>query len=575
MDKPAFEQFPAFEEFTDYVCKRIKSSRKKAEVKEELWSHLTDVYEQNLAIGMDTLHAQQDAVARMGDQEKLCREFAQLYSHSASDFMRSALNTLMLGLFFVGTRIMLFPYADKILPFCGQMLILYAIFRLYSINRQTKIAARLYPFYLLAGNIALFIRLYGTPYNWLVSAFALLAELIFTAFYIALFLGLNAACERCSAVDKKDPHLWLCIVSMLAYTYVSCLLALNTSVIADTTEYTYTNFFSLLPIIITLLGLQRTKSILSRSDSEYNLDKSFGRHGRKLFAAALAACLLVPFMSMCFAATRTPETAVYQTTDTQESAEAAAAIRQQMLDLGLPASVLQDLPDSEVLCYRTARHMESRTPYMPTASPVSYQAYVFYLEDFVPLDATEQDTEHKNYAVRVLYCFSGFDGQAMHLRDGFYLQFDSDEFVYAMEAESQDFCLLLGERDGTVYRAQPFLTARDVEENRYTLLTGFDFAFPKHTQNRRAYFASSGFVSKYGRSFLTGITANYYHQKFPLYIQYSNTARRAYAEMMLHAHASYPAYAPIDRLQCNETIDYQPAFVGIDGEWIFTEPTEE
>lgn len=145
MDKPAFEQFPAFEEFTDYVCKKIMSTRKKAEVKEELWSHLMDIYEQNRATGMQHTDAQKNAVEHMGDRKTLQNSMAQLYSISPPDYMRSSLNFLIFGILFSHVHLNFFAGADQIFAFFGEMLVLYALFKLREVSSKIKTAFYIYP----------------------------------------------------------------------------------------------------------------------------------------------------------------------------------------------------------------------------------------------------------------------------------------------------------------------------------------------------------------------------------------------------------------------------------------------
>ena len=114
-----------FQEYIDYVCGGIRSKRTRADVSDELLSHLEARYEQSRAVGQDEIIAQSLAIEQMGNREKLRQKFAALYRFYTPDYLRTALNCLLFGLIFIFTRLNLFPYADSILPFVGQMLILY------------------------------------------------------------------------------------------------------------------------------------------------------------------------------------------------------------------------------------------------------------------------------------------------------------------------------------------------------------------------------------------------------------------------------------------------------------------
>lgn len=555
---------PRFQEYIDYVCSGIRSKHTRAEISDELLSHLEERYEQNRAVGQDEIIAQTLATEQMGDREKLRQKFAALYRFYTPDYLRTALNCLLFGLFFIFTRLSLFPYADRILPFVGQMLILYALYRLHSINKPTKVAARIYLLYLLTDNLRLFLSLYFAPDRLYVYITGVIAVLLLTAAYTALFWGLDEACSANIAYGEKPSFLILCALALWWPSFLLCIVVTyeNPFTVTDWQELGAQTF---LPLCITFFGFRRAKRILCHSEPEFSLQHLPTKRGKRIFASVLCAFLLLPFASMCGAALRTPTAAPYSVTDTEETAETVAAARQHILDLGLPASVLHDLPDSEVLRYRSAQHMEIQETY--TISELPCTVYVFYT-----MEQWTSDGVHLSEAVRILYAFDGFDAQKVHLRDGFYFWFDADDFLGYSQQELQTFQLILSEKDGTVYRAQPFLSYPS-QGNYVGARAGFDFAFPKHSENRRAYFANSAVIHSPSFSKYTSVSSEYYHQFFPLYIEHRNHKERAEARFANRVFYS-GFHSTVDIQQYDCSLDYQPAFYGVKGEWRFIEDTE-
>lgn len=554
-----------FQEYIDYVCSGIRSKRTRADVSDELLSHLEARYAQNRAVGQDEIIAQSLAIEQMGNREKLRQKFAALYRFYTPDYLRTALNCLLFGLFFIFTRLNLFPYAESILPFVGQMLILYALYRLHSINKPIKIAARIYLVYLLADNLRLFLSLYFAPNRLFVYVTGVIAVLLLTAAYTALFWGLDRACDTNFAYGDKPSRLIFCALALWWTSFWFCILAVSGEPLT-TEDWGYFHAETILPLCITFFGFRRTKRILCHSEPEFSLQNPPTKRSKRIFAAVLCVFLLLPFASMCGAALRAPTTEVYSIADTAESAEVTAAARAHLLDLGLPASIVNDLPDSEVLQYRSAQHMEVQKVYSKSAP--SCVVYIFYT-----MEQWTSDGETISEAVRILYTLDGFDAQKVHLRDGFYFWFDADDFLGYSPQKLQTFQLILSEKDGTVYRAQPFLSYPRNDEY-VGARAGFDFAFPKHSENRRAYFANSAVMQSNRSSKITYVNGEYYHQFFPLYLEHRNHKERAEARFTNRVFYS-GFHSTVDILQYGCSFDYQPAFYGIKGEWRFVEDDTE
>lgn len=553
-----------FWEYIDYVCGGIRSTRTRAEISDELLSHLEERYEQNRAVGQDEILAQTLAEEQMGDREQLRQKFAALYRFYTPDYLRTALNCLLFGLFFIFTRLSLFLYADRILPFVGQTLILYALYRLRGINKPIEVGSWIYCVYLLADILRLFLSLYFAPDRFYVYVIGVIAVLLLTAAYTALFWGLDEACAANTVYGDKAPHLILCALSLWWASFLLCLVVTYDGTFT-VTDWQELGAHTVLPLLITYFGFRRAKKILCRSDPEFSLKHLPTKRGKRIFAAVLCAFLLLPFIAMCGAAFRTPTAEPYSTADTAESAGTVAAARQHALDLGLPAEVVADLPDSEVLRYRSAQRMEAEETY---PSDLLCTLYVFYTMDSWGTNSTQPSE-----AVRILYAFDGFDAQKVHLRDGFYFWFSPEHCLGYSEQDQQTFHLILGERDGELCRAQPFLSYPDADTYAGAR-AGFDFAFPKHSENRRAYFANSAVMQHPMQTTYSYITGEYYHQWFPLYIEHRNHKERAEARFTNRVFYS-GIHATVDIQQYGTSFDYQPAFYGVKGEWRLAETDNE
>lgn len=556
-----------FQEYIDYVCGGIRSKRTRADVSDELLSHLEARYEQNRAVGQDEIIAQSLAIEQMGNREKLRQKFAALYRFYTPDYLRTALNCLLFGLIFIFTRLNLFPYADSILPFVGQMLILYALYRLHSINKPIKIAARIYLVYLLADNLHLFLLLYFAPDRLCVYITGVIAVLLFTASYTALFWGLDRACDTNFAYGDKPTLLILCALALWWASFLLCVFAINGEPLTAE-DWGYFHTETILPLCITYFGFRRVKRILCHSEPEFSLQNLPTKRGKRIFAALLCVFLLLPFAAMCGAALRTPTIEPYIVSDTEETAETIAAARQHLLDLGLPASVLNDLPDSEVLRYRSAQHMEVDEPYIHDKE-IPCKIYIFF--------TTEQwasDGETLSEAVRVLYAFDGFDAQKVHLRDGFCFQLCPKDFYGFSPDKLSPFGLILGEKNDATYCAQPFRTYPETDTGTYATAI-FEFTFPKGSKNRRAYFANSGIIRSTAFSKISYVSGEYYHRVLPLYFEYRNHEERAISRLQNRVFYADTHLSEVDVQQYDANIDYQPAFYGIKGEWRFVEDDTE
>ncbi len=521
-----------FQEYIDYVCGGIRSKRTRADVSDELLSHLEARYEQNRAVGLEEEAAQAEAVAHMGSRKALRKTFSKLYPFSAVDYMRAALNFFMVGLLFTHIHIDFFVGSEQITVFVGQLLILFALFKLYTADRRIRTALILYPLYLLGNTACAWIAYYYIPVPPHLRLLQILTVCLLASAYGFFFAGLHRLCRQNPVENTKDPHLLFCGITTVGIQLFFIVILACTG--ADSKiELGGFGYILLAAVLIVLAGMQRAKKRLCHTDSPFLLRKPLQTYG-KLCYALLSVLLLVvlPLGSMCHAAMRPPKAALYVQNDIETAEADIREARENMLRLGFPEVYIKDLPDSEILNYRHATFMtvcrEEAVARAAEENPTVTQVHTYAF--FFPKEATKTERS----ALRMLYVLENFDAQSFHGRDGFYFQFSGDEFwaytpsVREIEGLSAFFSLILADCDGETVSAAPLYTVPYQDaDGMPKAYTGCEFTFPRKAVNRRAYFADTAqFRSdteqllNYDSGYVAAVS---YHKKAPFYLLHTNT----------------------------------------------------
>ncbi|MGN0520827.1 MAG: permease prefix domain 1-containing protein [Candidatus Fimenecus sp.] len=531
---------PQFEEYLQYVCAGIQSHRKRAEIHDELLGHLEDNYERALATGHTAAEAENEALTNMGDREVLRGKFALLYKFSPPEYMRSTVNCLIFGLLFVCCRVDVIPLFGKFMPIIGQILLLFALFRLYRFNKPLKAAAGILAAYLLCQNAAWFITVYDMPQNVWRGCFSVAAAVFLNVFCCALYIGIQTLCEQQSGFDTDNLFLYFCILPQLWVAYCTVVISWNSEPLLSA-EYAYCNMLILLGLIFPVIGLWRAKRILSRTEPEFPLERPLEKPMRTGLSVCIVLCLLLPLGSMVAAATRAPQTEIYTVADTDVNADTVANTRAHLRALGLPETVLQDLPDSEVLHYRTAQYMDTQeNPQSSDGRETGCTAYIFYLNG-LPAENDPESINSNGKYVRVLTVFSGFDERTFHFRDGIYLPYSEEPWFRFSALTDTDFFLLLSDKDGQAVSANAFSRWSDLHDGTQELLTGYDFAFPHGVENRRMYIASTALYNDIIDSgfHLVAWSMHYYRQVLPSNITYRCNHERFNSEFIDSQYSLY------------------------------------
>lgn len=513
-----------FESYLQYVCAGIRSRQKREEIHDELLGHLVDTYECARATGRTVEEAESDALEHMGDRNLLRQKLAQLYKFSPPEYMRTTVNCLIFGLFFIFCRVEIVPLFSKFMPIIGQALLLCALFRLYRLNKAFKASAAVFTFYLFCENAAWFITVYDMPQNTLRAFFASAAMVFFNVFCGALYIGIQDICDKYST---KSSAIAFCILPQFWVAYITVVLAWGADTPIALEELASLNFELLVGLIFPLVSLWRAKQALSCNEPQMLWEQPLKRGKQKLLAVCIALCLTLPFGSMLAAATRAPQTESYTVSDTDRPAEADEA-RAHLRTLGLPEEILRDLPDSEVLHYRTAQYMEAEKVHTSHGEMTELTAYVFYLNG-LPQEEMPGEQETNPLCLRVFIVGEGFDERAVRFRNGIYATYQDDILFRCQEFSQTDFFLLLAEKDGSTVWAQPFSCWQDAHSSGSRGLTGYDFAFPHKAENRRMYFASTALLNgiEMYNSYFVYWSMQYYRQALPSNIVYRCNNERA------------------------------------------------
>ena len=512
-----------FNDYISNVCKGVRSERKKAEIKEELLSHLMEAYEQNIAVGMGDMTAQKNAIERMGDKEELKKQFTALYSVSPPDYMRSSINFLIFGILFTHLHLDLFAGAGQIQTFFGEMLILYGLFKIRKINKTLKTTFYIFPLLILYENMSMFIMEYFYPSDNVREFLTLSLIALSAIFYGFLFFGLSNACNNVKTENDKRPHLLFCYINIIFFLFEFLIAASE----GDSLLF----IFLIPPFIIPLLGLRRVKLILGRKEPEFDLSYTLSKRDKRNYGVLVVFFLILPIFIMIISATRQPETHIYSPVDTTESLETVQSAREHMLDLGFPQEYLDDLPDSEVLRYRTATYCEESSYYSSKEIGKIIKIYIFYFSE-------EYNEETDSYPgigdIRTLYRIELPDDLKTNYKNGFYAQFTYQDFVLVygdngIRRDERDgmFFAALSDKDGTTISSDPFKTYRTGTNNFYSRYTGAEYAFADNSTNRRAYLADTAVVSHPGITQYVSVAYEYYYKDIPLYVTYNSFSEAA------------------------------------------------
>ncbi len=98
------EEYTILEAYIKNVCKGIKDKEAKSDIRDELLSHMLEIYDTNIALGLSHDEAQKDVVRHMGEGDAISKTFKQLY--------------------FVNTIVLILKYFSKVLNYINLLALL-------------------------------------------------------------------------------------------------------------------------------------------------------------------------------------------------------------------------------------------------------------------------------------------------------------------------------------------------------------------------------------------------------------------------------------------------------------------
>lgn len=446
------QKYEIFNTYLSIITKDIKDRHAKKEVKEEIFSHLMDHYDMNIALRMSHEEAQRKAVEKMGDTESVAEIFKQLYPVSSADYFKYTGKLLALGLIFSTFNI--YSYRGLNAMYAYSIILLWALHRIKNINKTlhkayilSYINSVLQTLFLIARN------------NFLIDAdivvvSSILLSVVMVVPYIFTIIGLIRVRKQ---LGEEKPYIGLGIIAILAI--IMCF--------SITTLQLYNNRIELC-FLAAFISLFPAGFMYTISEDDINRLNT-GVPGRKkisikrllLISMIIAIGMSSTFTAEMFAYYKPVE---YVTDDINENVD---EIRNNLVDLGLPKQIADELPESEILRYHNATDLQITTAEKTISTDLQYMSYNFILND-----------EENSLTIRTLMIINEFDDFDASYYTGFlidYYQYDSNNI----------FCKFLCDYDGMTKEILPIKSA-PVE---YSKQKDYYFLFPntKKADNHRAY----------------------------------------------------------------------------------------
>ncbi len=527
-------------DFAREAVEPIRARKQRRAAEDELLDHLETVYEQNLATGMEEKEAAENAVAHMGKLKTLQARYADLYGGVEPRPMHVTMDCLGLGLLLSHLCLFISPNTDLLFQVAGGLLVLFSMLRLRTVSQKARKIFFLQPavlfFQIFAYGLSLYFGLYSVPAA-IAHLAAWVADGIFLcALYPALCEIYNSAYEP---GDPLTPGILPALFLPLFGDFFYCLAwwdADSNEIYRNTSGFWLGNeglIYEVCAAVVFTVLFWRMRRVICSGEPQETILEPFTRKSRRRFTAVILVFALLPILGMVAAALRVPSTAPYMQADAQNMD--AAAAREHLLSLGLPADIVADLPDSEVLLYTDMATMQVITDSTSGESwygpDITMRAYQFWGDSW------------EDNGVRTLYSLCYPDGYEAHFRESLYFLFDGDAFLRPSTGHAPArLCLVLAEKEGETVQITPFQESWNEQEDYYSNMAyepiGCEYAFPHGSTNRRVYVAATrhfGGGDAWGN--LVATEGLYFSQRFPLSGNGLGLAERA-SNYLMHRHSA-------------------------------------
>lgn len=497
--------------YINNACKKVHSRHIKKEIRDELFSHLMEHYERQIALGKSDEEAQKFAVSCMGDSETISKTFEKLYK-GTEKFIQSISIDIAIGIMFM----LVIPiiefngyYAEYSL--WGFWLIAWSLFSLKKVNKYFQNSLTIH---FIGYGIYIFSEIiydyFALPINFM-TVVSIITGIIHCAAFILIILGIWNT-------DKKFESQ---ASSKISYIIQIILMIITQSIVITSTFFeSVSGYLFLLAAAVT--GVYPVIKIYLSYDVFEKLDWNIPKKQKELGKAISITfvILLIVTLSTGWIVSNRPAKAVEYTTQDITTEVNVDEIRENMISLGLPQKFAYELPDSEILNYKNAEFMEIDTGEYSYRNELTYYAYAFYLPE----------TDTKLQRARILFVISGFEAYNKLDREGIYMDnryiFDNSEFKYDLEEYDGSFMQILCDIEEKTKKVVPFYQRdlKSIEDLEHPI--GCDYNYPKNSENHRIYAAQTVVTvtnSKY-------ITAGYAYRYQNLSLLYSNTVGEQYED---------------------------------------------
>ncbi len=492
------------------VCKGINSRRIKREVTDELFSHMMETYERNIALGMSDDEAQKDAVSRMGDEDAVAKTFKQLYPVPTLAFLEETTSSLAGGIA-LSSFWWVLGFGEQTEGLCRLIMFVSVMIPLFYFKKANKYFTASFYFcilnwFLVSAGFWLHDYFVGDVTSRYVL---LLVEFVFRCVtYALIFCGIRAVEKQVN--DKKtvsnSPVLHIFLITASQFL---CFLS------ATSAELMMELIFLGLAFavaIFSLIKIYDSASLLDAIDLQAPQVKIKSRK-YYLYRAALATILVaLSLLSTVSIVCRPAKTIDYVTQDVVVESN-VAEIRENMIALGLSQEIAYDLPDSEVEKYLGAERMEIKDAEDETFNDIDNMAYAFYFPG----------TDSIPHRARVLLIIDSFEEFEKIRRDGIYLWGQSyggnSEYAHNLDFYHGSFGQVLCDINGKTKKIIPFAQYDLESSDGLELPVGFEFSVPENAENVRLYFSQTYVLDEEVEGLVIGY--NYYRNESLL--TYQNT----------------------------------------------------
>lgn len=446
-----------FNVYISNVCKGIRDRRIKNEIRDELLSHLMEIYERNIALGLSDEDAQRDAISHMGDSEAISKTFKKIYPVSSFEYFKYTGRMFSIPLVLSIINCASYRGVDS---FWGlSVFLLLALGRIKNINRTTHTAYIISHINSILHTVFLIARHNFIIDESLIMSISLVLNLITVLVYICTISGLVKVRKQ---LNESKSYSGLAIASIFALILSFAIIHLTQIIDKGNLGLILTaGAISLLPAGLIYVIVAEDIDRLETGVPQEKKPKV-----KKIILGIFLGIIIFTSLSVPRIFTIHPPID-YVVNDIQTD---VSQIRNNLIELGLPEKIADELPESEILKYKSASKLQIDALPEEAAEDFAdtyYTTYIFTLNE--DADAITFRT------LMVIDRFEDFDKKS-------YTEFFIDYYRY----DSSDiFCKMLCDADGVTKELEP-LKSEPVSDDDFKK---FHYIFPsaKNAENHRAY----------------------------------------------------------------------------------------